>query len=75
MTQPTLKEALILAAYLVELHGEGAVPIMDRLEREVLAARKVASGRDLSRQMLNRMSVEITPSAAATQVTTRDQGR
>jgi hypothetical protein len=60
-TLPDLEHALMQAAYLVELHGDAYVPVMDRLEQEVLAARERSSGRSRAQRILSSLSIDVSP--------------
>ncbi len=48
-----LQEALVLAAYIVDKHGPVYLPIMNRVERELIAAKQVERGVTRARQILD----------------------
>jgi hypothetical protein len=52
VTLDRLERALTLAAYLVSLDGDAAVPIFERLEREYAAARANQDAKERAQQML-----------------------
>lgn len=59
-----LERALVVAAYIVVRHGPVYAPLVDRLERELEAARR-DDPVDRARRILERFSIPAEPSAGA----------
>jgi len=62
MAEPTLAElesALFNAALMVQQHGDQYAPVMDRLVREVEAARERSSAPDRAQRILASLSLNL----------------
>lgn len=59
LTEPELEQVMAIAAYVVLRHGDAYVPLLDRLEQELVEIRRKTSNRDRARRILESMSTEV----------------
>jgi hypothetical protein len=62
-TVERIERSLAVVAYIVVRHGEAYAPLLDRLEEELEAARKVTSHRDRAQRILATLTREVRHAA------------